>query len=120
MQYRIAEAYAVGVLPRVDWLRRMHANSMTASTENILHWNIRTRERILGREHDARRRRQLQKTLAGFHSSLAYYYSTRRTSAAIAHACRSTRLAARPRIRVFARIAVDAVMHCLHSPGIPT
>jgi glycosyltransferase involved in cell wall biosynthesis len=109
MQYRIAERYAVGVLPRVDWHKRMHATSMTSSTENILRWKIRTRERILRREHDARRRRELRETLAGFHSALAYYYSTRRTSAAIAHACRSTRLAARPRVKVFARIAVDAV-----------
>jgi glycosyltransferase involved in cell wall biosynthesis len=109
LQFRITERYAAGVLPQVDWHRRMHAASMTANTENILRWKIRTRERILEREQDAGRRQLLRETLAGFHSALAYYYSSRQTSEAIAHACHSTRLAARPRVRIFARIAVDAV-----------
>jgi glycosyltransferase involved in cell wall biosynthesis len=109
LQYRIAERYGVGAIPRVSWLRRMHAASMTASTENILRWKIHTRERILAREPDVPRQRQLRLTLADFHSDLAYYYSTRDTSNAIAHACSSTRLTARPSVKMFARIAVEAV-----------
>jgi glycosyltransferase involved in cell wall biosynthesis len=114
MQYRIAERFGVGVLPRVDWLKRMHSASMTSSTENILRWKIRTRERILERERDAVRRRRLRHTLAQFHEALAYYYSAQRTSAAMAHACRSTRLGGRPPVKMFARIAVDAVTQRFH------
>jgi len=109
MQYRIAERFDVGVVARVDWHKRLHAASMTSSTENILRWKIHTRERILAREQDDRRRRDLRNTIAQFHLGLAYYYSARRTPAALAHACRGARLAAQPPVRIFARIAADAV-----------
>jgi glycosyltransferase involved in cell wall biosynthesis len=109
MQYRIAECFSVGVLPEVDWHKRMHAASMTSSTENILKWKIRTREQILQRETDPARQRALRQTLGEFHAALAYYYSGQHTSAALAHAYRSTRLTGRPRVTMFARIAVAAV-----------
>jgi glycosyltransferase involved in cell wall biosynthesis len=111
MQYRIAECFAIGVLPHVDWHKRMHASSMTSATENIFKWKIHTRERILAREADPDRQRELRRTLAGFHAGLASYYSRRRTRAALAHALRMASLAGAartPPMRMFARIAVDA------------
>jgi len=108
-QFRVASQVNIAVLPRVGWLKRSHSNNMSSNTPNILKYKIITRQRILDRETEPRRRRKLRGMLATYYSSLAYYHTGRDNSAAWRCAMTSLRLRRWPDLRVLARLLVDVL-----------
>jgi len=108
-QYRVASRYAIGVLPRTGWYKRLHPSSMSSNTPNIMRFRILTRSRLLEQEPSPGRRRKLKRRIAEYHASLGYYYTGRDNISAFRHVVNSARLGRTISLRLLGRLALDVL-----------
>jgi glycosyltransferase involved in cell wall biosynthesis len=108
-QYRVASHYCIALIPHVGWHKRLHQNSMSSQTPNILHHKILTRTRLLEIERVPRRRRKLRQRLAILYGELAYHQTGRNNILALKHALTSLRFRPQPNPKLFARIVLDVL-----------
>ena len=105
--FRVAAAYPVGIVPRIDWRKRQHPSNLSANTPRVLRQKIAVRERLLAAERSRRRRRKLKQRIATWHADLAYYYTGRDNALALRHALNGLAFDFRPRPRLLLRLALD-------------
>jgi glycosyltransferase involved in cell wall biosynthesis len=108
-QYRVASHYCIALIPQVGWHKRLHQNSMSSQTPNILHHKILTRTRLLEMERVPRRRRKLKRRLGILYGELAYHQTGRNNALAFKHALTSLRFRPQPNPKLFARIVLDVL-----------
>jgi glycosyltransferase involved in cell wall biosynthesis len=113
-QYRVAEAGPIAVIPQVGWYKRQHQSSMSSNHENILTHKILTRLRLLAREADARRRRQISNTLGRFYWAFAYHETGRNNLRALWLGLISFRYQPFGNPKLFARIVADMLGRDTH------
>ena len=89
--YRVASASVIGVLNKVGFRRRLHDSNMTRNSENILHFKIASRQKLLARETYYQNRRALRRMIGDLYQNLAYFYSGIDSKKSIASALRSLR-----------------------------
>jgi glycosyltransferase involved in cell wall biosynthesis len=106
-QYRVAASFPIGVIPRVGWFKREHGRSMHATISRIHSNNIVIRRRMLDRESQPGRRRQLKRALAQYHLDMAYFYTGHDNGLALRYAWQSLKYRRRPSPRHWLRILAD-------------
>ena len=109
LQYRVAEAGPIALIPQVGWYKRLHQSSMSSNHENILTHKILTRRRLRAHEADANRRRKLSKMLGAFYWAFAYHETGRNNLRALWLGVISFRYRPFGNPKLFARIVANVL-----------